>query len=256
MSSVLEKRRSAILDLIKKEKTVRLRDLVERFDVSDETIRRDLSSLERAGYLARVHGGATLPNMYGVEPRYEMREIINLTEKKLVARAAQQFIHDGDSLFIELGTTTLEFARLLYTHNDLIILTNSIPIADVLINFEKFNVLMIGGHVRIGDRATSGFLAEQTIDQFNVDKLIMGVGGVNREGWITDYHTEEANARRKMIQRSRRVIALADYSKFDVTALNQICPLSSVDILISDEKTPHPYKRIAAEAGADLVIAK
>jgi DeoR/GlpR family transcriptional regulator of sugar metabolism len=253
---VLEKRRADILDLINREKTVRLRDLVERYDVSDETIRRDLRSLERAGYLVRVYGGATLPNMYGAEPRYEMREVINLKEKKLVAKAAQPFIHDGDSLFLELGTTTLEFAKLLHVHNDLTILTNSIPIADVLINFEKFNVWMIGGHVRKGERATSGFLAEQTIDQFNVDKLVMGVGGVNREGWITDYHSEEANARRKMIKRSRHIIALADYSKFDVTALNQICPLSSVDILVSDEKIPHPYKRILAEAGTELVIAR
>lgn len=253
---MLDKRRSEIIDLIEKEKTVKLRDLAERYNVSDETIRRDLKSLEGAGYLVRVYGGATIPNMYGVEPHYEKREVIHLEEKKKIAAAALDCIENGDTLFIEVGTTTLEFAKLLHVKDELTILTNSIPIAVVLIQYEKFNVMMIGGHVRKGEQASSGFIAEGTIEQFNVDKLIMGVGGVNKKGWITDYHTEEASVRRKMIEHSRIKIALSDYSKFDVTALNQICSLAQVDIFITDDKIPVPYKNLITSKGTKLVIAK
>lgn len=251
-----EERRAEIVRIINKSRVAKNQDLMDTFNSSIETIRRDLKYLEKSGLITRVYGGAMALNMYGEEPKYELRETKNLSEKKTIAKYAIDYIKDGDTLLIEVGTTTLEFSKLLGDKKDLTIITNSMPIAMNLIENPTFKVIFLGGNLRIGEYATSGSIAENTLDMFNVEKLIMGVGGIDKSGYITDYNIEESMLRRKMIKVSKSIIALADYSKFNVTALNRICEASQVTTLITDDKVPRGiYKNLEKKYG-NIIIAR
>ncbi len=253
---MLHARRNKIVDKITEEHLVKVSDLMKEFNVSIETIRRDLEYLEKLGYLRRVYGGAVLDGFYGQEPPYKHREVINYPEKQAIAARTCELIDDGDSVFIDLGTTTLEVARCLSKRKNLIIITNATLVAHSLITNESCRVILLGGELRRGELSVSGSLCNANIQLFNANKAIIGVGGISLEKGITDYHLEEANIRRSMINRAEKVIAVADHSKFGVVTLNNICELNRINTLVTDWITP--AKTIAAYigAGVNVVIAK
>jgi DeoR/GlpR family transcriptional regulator of sugar metabolism len=135
---------------------------------------------------------------------------------------------------IDLGTTTLEAAKKLVLKEGLTVLTNSMPIAAELIANKSFKVFLLGGQLRYGEFATSGALSVDFLSHFRVDKAIIGPGGVTAKNGITDYHFEEAQVRKKMIEIADTVIAIADYSKIGVSAFTQVCELNEVDVIVTD----------------------
>ena len=251
---MLHERRNQIVERITASRMVKVADLMRDFHVSIETIRRDLEFLEDQGYLRRVYGGAVLRGAYGLEPSYEHREVINLAEKQAIAVKTAELIDDEDTLFIDLGTTTLEVTRCLGAKKNLTVITNATLIAQAAVSF-GFRVIMLGGELRRGELAVSGFLCESAMQNFFVNKLIMGVGGITLEGGVTDYNIEEANARRRMLERADTVIAVADYSKFGVTALNSICSVGKINMLISDATLPSKTLAEYKAAGVKIITA-
>lgn len=252
---MLHERRNQIVERITANRMVKVADLTRDFNVSIETIRRDLEFLEDRGYLKRVYGGAVLNGAYGLEPSYELREVINLAEKQAIAAKCVEFIDDGDTLIIDLGTTTLEVTRRLAAKKNLTVITNATLIAQVAVNFDC-RVILLGGNLRRGELATSGFLCEEAMRNFFANKLIMGVGGVTLEGGVTDYVVDEAQARRTMLERVDKVIAVADYSKFGVTALNGICPVSRLEALVVDSGVPAKTLAEYRAAGVKIAVAQ
>ncbi|MDW7657942.1 MAG: DeoR/GlpR family DNA-binding transcription regulator [Bacillota bacterium] len=233
---MLHERRNKIIQMLRDSRIVKVSDLVELFDVSVETIRRDLEYLENQGYLKRVYGGAVPKTMYGQEPAYSSREIRNYAEKYAIAEKALELIEDGDTIEIDIGTTTLELAKLLMGQRKITVLTNSLQIAILLAGDKDITVILLGGKVRGGEFSTSGFITESNMNLFNVDKVILGVGGITADDGITDYHMEESHLRRNAIDRTQKVIALADYSKFGVTSMNRVCEARKIDTIITDIK--------------------
>ncbi|MEA5134700.1 MAG: DeoR/GlpR family DNA-binding transcription regulator [Candidatus Fimivivens sp.] len=227
-------RRSLIIEKIKQERMVKVAELIAQFGVSIETVRRDLEYLEKQGILKRVYGGAVIAGLYGEEPTYSHREVINFEEKKAIGIKASQFIDDGDTVFIDVGTTTREVAKNLLGKQNLTVITNATLIAHELIKNESCRVILLGGELRKGELSVAGFLTDKCIEYFNANKLIIGVGGITLSHGITDYNIEEANTRRMMIKRADKIIAVADYSKFGVTAMNNVCALRDVDTLVTD----------------------
>lgn len=252
---MLMERRREIVDKIQKNRMVKVAELMKEYDVSIETIRRDLEDLEKKGLLKRVYGGAVIDGMYGEEPAYEHREVIHPMEKKAIAAAAAPLVEDGDTLFFDVGTSTLELARRLGDKRNLTVITNSTPIATEIVKNPGHNVILLGGVLRLGDLSVSGFLAEQNIGQFYANKLIMGIGGITAKNGVTDYHTQEANIRRLMLERCDRVIGLADHSKFGVTAMNVVCPVSRIHDLVTDAATPKEMVEEIRDCGAEVIVA-
>ncbi len=248
-------RQNEIIQLLTEQRMVKVCDLVERFDVSTETIRRDLEYLEKKGHLSRIYGGATIKTMRGQEPEYAFRETKNYDIKIAIGRRAAELVEDGDTIIIDLGTTTLEFSRFLHTKKNLTVFTNSIQIASELVKSPEIRVFLLGGELRHGELATSGYLAEQMIDLFHVDKLFMGVGALTLKRGIEDYQVEEANLRRHFIKQSQIVIALADYSKFGVRALNHVCNLDKLDILVTDGNTDEKMLTAIRQQSIKTLIA-
>ena len=172
---MMHDRRNKIVQMISSTRMVKVSELIKTFNVSIETIRRDLEYLEDRGYLRRVYGGAVVKSMYGLEPDYSSREIKNYPEKVAIGQKAVELVDDGDTLVIDIGTTTLEFARALIGKKKITVITNAIKIAAALVDDENIRVIMLGGDVRKGELSTSGFLSENNMSLFNVDKVFLGI---------------------------------------------------------------------------------
>jgi len=248
-------RKDKILKLLAENGMMKAGDFAEKFQVSMETIRRDLNELEDAKMIRRVHGGAVLYTEYGVEPDYTYRTIANYNDKIRIAHKAAEMVKDGDSIIIDIGTTTLEFAKFLKEKKNLTVFTNSLKIAMELMGEKEITVLLLGGKVRYGEGTTSGFWAEQMIKDFHVDKLFLGVGALMPEYGIMDYHMEETNLRRICVKSAKQIYALADFSKFGIKALNQVCGTDELDYIITDDKTDKKILRELREKGIQIIIA-
>lgn len=231
---MLQERRNKIMEILREDGIVKVSELMKLFDVSIETIRRDLEYLEEHGMLGRVYGGAVPVQPRATEPSYQTREIKHYKEKKAIGERAVELVKDEDVIAVDIGTTTLEFAKALVGKRRVTVITNSMKIAMVLSEDADIRVLMVGGEVRRGEFSVSGFLADNDMGHFITDKYFIGVGGLSLSKGITDYHLEESNLRRIVIKNTQKVIALADYSKIGAVAMNKICGLDQVDTLVTD----------------------
>jgi len=252
---LLQERRNSIVEKVMRERMVKVTDLMREFGVSIETIRRDLEYLEKIGTVTRVYGGAVSNKMFGHEPSYEYREIANYAQKKAIAAAAAELVGDGDTLFLDVGTTALEVARRLYTKKNLTVITNATKAAHAIVAGENSRVILLGGALRPGELSVSGFLTDQNMAYFHANTAILGVGGITLGNGVTDYHIEEANTRRAFIAQADKVIAVADYSKFGVTATNSVCPLSGITTLVTDWSVPAKVLDEYRAAGMHVIVA-
>lgn len=250
-----QERYDVIMEQLETNRIVKVVELCSRFGVSIETVRRDLEHLENLGKLKRVYGGAILEKLSSAEPAYTLRSVVNEGEKKRIGRKTAELIQDGETLIIDLGTTTLEVARHLKEKHNLTIITNCLKIAEELVDVPGFRVILSGGQLRPGELALSGFATENFMQGFNVDKTIVGVGGITVQEGITDYHIEETQVRRLMIERGQEVIAVADYSKFGVKALVNVCPLEKIDVLVTDAKVSQKTLEEYRDRHLEVLIA-
>ncbi len=248
-------RKDEIIKALSESRVVKAAELAASFDVSMETIRRDLAELEQEGIVRRIHGGAILNVGYSIEPDYAEREMKNFEEKRQIGKKAVSMVDDGDTIIIDIGTSTLEFAKMLKGKKKVTVLTNSLIIALILIDDPNIKVIVFGGEARHGEGTTSGFWAEEMVDGFYVDKLFLGVGAMTVEEGVMDYDIPETNLRRHYIRHSKLVIALADYSKFGIKALNVVCSTEKLDYLITDEKTDQRILRDLKDHGVEIVVA-
>ena len=248
-------RRNRIVEKVILNGTVRIADLAAEYGVSVETIRRDLKYLEEQGYLNCVYGGAISRKAFGGEPEYEYRKILNLAEKRAIASCAASLVPDRSTIYLDVGTTVLEAAKCLYSRKNLTVITNAMKAAQAVLLEGSSQVIFLGGFLRDGEMSVSGFPAEENLSHFHMDLAILGAGGVTADG-ITDYHIEEAHLRRMAVERADKVIVLADYSKFGVTAMNQICPFSKISVLITDQKAPKDILDEIRKAGTEVIVAK
>lgn len=255
MPLLSQERQNEIIKLLRIRGIVRVEDLSVQLEVSTETIRRDLEKLESQKLLRRVYGGAIAIGTRSIEPIYNFRATLNHEYKNAIGQYAKKLIEDGEAIIIDLGTTTLEFARALNKHRDLFIITNSIQIALCTIEYPNTKVFLLGGSLRPKELTISGTAAIRHLKQFRVNKAILGAGGIDIVSGVTDYHLEEAELRRVMAENADEVIVLADHSKFGVKSLTQIIPSESIDKLVTDWETPLEYVEEFSRIGVEMIIA-
>ena len=252
-SLLAQERYPIILELLETNKIIKVPELCEKFNVSTETVRRDLEHLENEGKLKRVYGGAVLSTKSSVEPSYDTRYTKNSIEKESIGKSTADLISDGETLMIDLGTTTLEVARHLKEKANLTVITNCITIAMELVDVEGFRVILPGGLLRPNELALSGFISEQLLKEFNVDKTIIGVGAITVENGVSDYHFEETRVRKLMIEKGKQVIAVADHSKFGIKALVNVCPLHDIDVIVTNHKLKSSIAKEYIEKGISVI---
>lgn len=243
MTFISEERKKIIMDELDAMGKVHVISLAERLQVSNETIRRDLDALEEQGKLKRVYGGAVKTSYQEGEPPYRMRQILNLQAKQAIGRQALQLIKDGDTIFMDVGTTVLELARLIAGRKKLSIVTNSLPVANLLTDtiyqgLISGQIILLGGVITPDQQSVSGFHCQEMLKNFYVDKAFISVGGISRLAGISDYDIQESMISRMAIESSKEVIVLADHSKIGIEAFCHIAPLDAADVIISDQEQP------------------
>lgn len=250
-------RHQTILDLIEEHGEVRVVELCQRFGVSEMTIRRDLSELERAGLLRRVHGGAVSARGRSYEPPFLTRTGEHQEQKQRIGQLAASLIHDGDSIALDVGTTTLEIAHALRNRKNLnlTVLTASLHIATLLANTPGIRLILAGGILRPGELSMVGHIAERTFCEFYVDKLFLGVGGISLEAGLTEFNLEDALVKQAMLKTAKERIVVVDSSKLNRIAFTHIAPLSEVHTLITDnDADPNTLQRLR-EASLRILLA-
>ncbi len=250
-----QERHQAILQLIEKQGAVKVADLCHRFGVSDMTIRRDLAELERAGLIRRVYGGAVSARGRSYEPPFLTRSGEYQAEKQRIGQAAAALIHDGDSLALDVGTTTLEVARHLKGKHNLTIVTNSLHIANVLADHPGMRLILTGGILRPNELSLIGHLAERAFQDFFVDKLFLGIGGVSFEAGLTEFNLEDALVKRAMLNMAKERILVADARKFGQVAFASVAPLSAIHKIITDTSLDVTIVKRLQEMNIEVILA-
>lgn len=231
--NALPRRQTDILALLREAGRVAVDDLASRFGVTPQTIRRDLNELADRQLVARVHGGAMVAS--GTENlAYDARRLVAQPHKRLIGDAAARLIPDRSSLFINIGTTTEEVARALRGHDGLLVITNNLHVATELYQCRSIELVLAGGAVRPGDGGIIGAATVDLIRQFRVDTAIIGTSAIAPDGTLLDFDLREVRVSRAIIENARRVILVADSSKFARTAPVRIAHIAEVDVLVTD----------------------
>ena len=247
-------RQAEILDLVRAEGRVAVEDLAQRFDVTLQTIRRDLSDLADAGLLDRVHGGAILRT--GVANiGYEARRRMNESAKSAIARACAAAIPDNCSLILNLGTTTEAVARELLGHRNITVITNNMNVANTLVANPGCEIVVAGGTLRRSDGGLVGELTTQFLAQFKVDFAVIGVSALDRDGDLLDFDLAEVRVSKTIIRQARKVFLVCDHSKLDRSAPARLASLSEITCLFTDMPLPQDLARKCAEWGTEVVVA-
>jgi DeoR family transcriptional regulator, fructose operon transcriptional repressor len=247
-------RRQAILAAVRAEDAASADALARQFDVSVETIRRDLRALHSEGLLERVYGGATRPAGRSDEGSFAARSRRNVELKRAIAALAVTLIEPDDTIVLDVGTTALEVARALPPAFRGRVLTNSVPVAMALSGRPDIDQLLCGGQVRPGDGACSGAHAEAFFDEFYADKAFLGSGGVHATAGLTDYYPPEVVVRRTIIAHTAASYVLADSSKLGTIAVHRVCALDSITAVVTDDRNPGAVSELQA-AGVTLLCA-
>ncbi len=229
-------------------------ELAARFDVTPQTIRKDLNELCRARILSRVHGGAMFPSGTA-NMEYEQRRLICENEKQFIGRAAAEIIPDNASLFINIGTTTEAVSQALLKRDGLMVITNNINVANRMRVYKQFEIIIAGGVVRASDGGIVGEAAVDFIRQFSVDYAVIGVSAIDQSGALLDYDFREVKVAQAIIENSRHVILVADSTKAERTAPVRIGHLSQVDTFVTDVCKNDKIRAICAENDVELVQA-
>ena len=243
-----------IADLVRRQGSVRARELVQMLGVTDETIRRDLSRLAQLGVVKRAHGGAV-----AARPSDETSTAVRLhehaQEKIAIGQRAASLVSPGTTIILDSGTTTLCLARALRRTRDLVVVTTAVTNAVELVGNPGTTVVMTGGVIRPTTFGASGQLAAATLHELRVDQAFLAIHSVSARGGLTYPSFEEVDAKRAMIQAASEVILLADHSKFGREALVRVAPITGVHKIVTSPGVDPEELRAIRDMGVDVIIA-
>lgn len=249
-------RRKKILNMLEKNGQVFVHELSEEFAVSEVTIRNDLELFESKKLLIRSRGGAMkYENSVGMDFQLSDKDKINYAEKKRIGKIAAALVNPGETIILDSGTTTMEIAKNLSPDDAINVITNAFNIANQLINSPNINIIVPGGTLRKNSHSLVGPLAEKSIRNFYVDKVFLGVDGFDTAQGAFTPNIEEASLNQIMIEISKEVILVADSSKFKRRSLAFICPVTKIDIVVTDEHISRVDLNRLADLGVKVIIA-
>ncbi len=252
-------RRELILAAVERAGGVRVSELTELFGVSDMTVRRDLEQLEAHGWLRKVHGGAVLATSSAEEPGFEAKSSMQQPAKRAIAARAAKLVEANSAIALSAGTTTWMLARGLQgIATALSVVTNSTTVADMLAaggQPHHLNVVLTGG-VRTPSAALVGPIADRAIASLHVDRLFMGVHGMDRRAGFTTPNLAEAQTNQALIASARQVVVMADSTKWGTVGLAEFGRLSVADVLITDEGISTEARTVLQDQVGELIVVR
>ncbi|GAB2535774.1 DeoR/GlpR family DNA-binding transcription regulator [Gracilibacillus alcaliphilus] len=247
-----EERLKYIVEELKANNKVKVSELAETFQVTMETVRRDLDQLAVTGLAKRVYGGAVSMGYPQGEPPLKQRTTVMMEAKQAIGREASQLITDGTTIAIDTGTTVLELAHMLKGRVGLTIVTHSLAVAAIiaekLANEEfKGELIMLGGQLNPDQQSITGMMTVSQLREFNFDQAFISIGGMSLQNGISDYDLNETIVSKEMIKRAKEIIVLADHSKIGVDAACNMTVFDQIDVIICSEPKPKGWQQKALE---------
>ncbi|MFC5801831.1 DeoR/GlpR family DNA-binding transcription regulator [Streptomyces formicae] len=260
-----EQRRALILDEVRRRGGVRVNELTRKLNVSDMTVRRDLDALARQGVIEKVHGGAVpVVEASTHEPGFEAKSSLELSAKEDIARAAAAMVVPGSAIALSGGTTTYALAQHLVGVSDLTVVTNSVRVADVFHAAQQAGAasgqrsgaatVVLTGGVRTPSDSLVGPVADQAIRSLHFDVLFLGVHGISVEAGLSTPNLAEAETNRRLVRSARRVVVVADHTKWGTVGLSSFARLDEVDTLVTDAGLSVEAREEIAEHLPHLVV--
>lgn len=258
MANKTNQRRDEMLESIATAPITTPGQLVEKFHVSSETIRKDLTYLARKGLVHKVHGGVVPAERRNIEKSHEMRSVENIETKQRIGTAAARLVQPGDAIVIENGTTMVEFALALRQRVDVLpntmVITMSFRIADILKDCEGLKLFFLGGWLRNGDLLAYGHHTCRALADFNPDKAFISSASMNEDLYVSDYFDEEIIIRQQILRVAKEKILLLDSSKLYQTSLMNVCHLREIQHLVTDSNASRTTRRKIKETGVELTV--
>ena len=248
-----QQRQDRILDLVRTTGGARVSELVGELGVSDMTVRRDIEVLAERGLVARVHGGATAVGSSVAEPGFAAKAELHTEAKQAIARVAAELVPEGSAVALSAGTTTRAVAQALTTTPGLTVVTNSVRVAEVF--WSGTTTVVLTGGERTPSDALVGPVAQDALERLRVDILLIGTHGMSTEAGLTTPNLAEARTNRALVSGARRVVVVADCSKWGVVGLSRFAGLDEVDTVVTDAGLPAAGRTALQQAGVRVVTA-
>jgi len=245
-----QERRELILQTVRNGRSAEVVELAQRFEVSEMTVRRDLARLAREGKLTRVHGGA----MGDPEPPFAQIAVGRREEKRRIGRAAAALVTSGQTVIVDVGTTTLQLARLL-RGRELTVVTSNLAVIEELLPDPRIELVVLGGVVRRNYQSLVGMLAEDALRQLSADIAFLGGSRIRENHSVMDTTMVEVPIKRGMISASRRAVLLVDAAKFRMHGSVRICGADELDAVVTDATVEEPGVSALVQAGVEVVYA-
>ena len=250
-----EFRKRHILEELEKNGVVTLQELVEQFKVSEMTVRRDLTELERQGFLIRKYGGAVKTEAVDSLFSFNRRMERNGGQKELICSTAAGFIEDGDIIFIDCGTTLFRLAHFIRKRR-IRVITNSLPVVSELLNDPLVRLSFVGGDIDNDRQASYGRIAERNISEFSADKAFIGMDGVSLANGLSSFDEKEGMVTKRMAEHADRVYLLCDSSKIEKDSYFRFAPITLVDTMITDTRISEELIRMYREKGVEIISSR
>lgn len=248
-------RRQQLLEWIARSGRISTSEIRKRFGVSEATARRDLEALAEEGKVMRVHGGAVFVRRAPPEPPLLQREQEQFVEKQRIGRAAAALVQEGETIFLGSGTTTLAVARHLKGRQGLTVITNSLPVMNVLADEPGITLIGIGGLLRPSELSFIGHIAEQALAELRADKVFIGIRALSLEHGLTSDYLPEVLTDRAILRMGREVILVADHTKFGAVSSAFLAPVISVHRIVTDAAAPPEMVTALRRLGIEVILA-
>lgn len=250
----INNRQNEILKAVQQLGSATIEELASRFDVTLQTVRRDVHRLSEEGLLTRFHGGVRTPSSTTENIAYRQRQEMNFAAKTAMAEVVAKRVPNGCSIMMNIGTTMEAVAKALVRHKDLRVITNNLNVAAILSENPDCEVIVTGGVVRQIDKGITGEATVDFIKQFKVDIALIGISGIEEDGTLRDFDFREVKVSRAILDHCRQSWLIADASKFGRPAMVELGSLTDVDVLFTDKSPPTLFEAALEQAGTELVV--
>ena len=249
-----ELRKEVILNMLNENGVVYTNEIMKNCNVSEITIRRDLTELEASGLLIRTHGGAVKSMATEMLFTYDLKINQNRLNKETICQSATQYIREGDVIFIDCGTTLSLITKYITRFNKLTVITTSLPVISELIKYPHIRLSLIGGEVDIERQAIYGSIAENNIGRYHANKAFIGADGISLKKGLSSYDEKEGFITRQMIENSDEVFLLCDSSKIEKNSFVKYAAVTHIHHLITDNLVSPEHVKMYRDFGVDMII--
>ena len=245
-------RRNAILAKLSVEGKVVVSDLSREFDVTEETIRRDLEKLDQEGLAKKTYGGAIKNENFNIDIPFHVRQQANVEQKQYIASIIAEMIHDGDYIMLDSSTTALFVIKNILNRHKITLITNSIKILIELCNKPDWTVISTGGTLKEGGLSLVGYQAEKMVAGYHVDLAICSCKGLDTGMGVTDSNERDSEIKKAFFASAKKKVLAIDSTKFDKASFVKVCNIDDVDMIVTDKDPGENWKNTALKLGVEL----